>query len=137
MTDDRPSKASKNMAAELERLFGPFPPPPPLSEQELQRALRAHFATSLHPDADGALAKAFRKLNLDPDNPADWRRLAEQLAAQRFRTRPKEAKLAAKIVRAANWLIEEKVIRNLAKEIVEENGLIARKTLRRWPVYFT
>jgi hypothetical protein len=103
MTGGRPSKASKNInyAAEFERRFGPFPPSPPFTEQRLQRALRADFATTLHPDDDGALAKAFSKLKLDPDEPADWRRLAEQLAAQRFRTRPREAKLAAKIDRAA------------------------------------
>jgi hypothetical protein len=155
MTDDGPSKASKNMegaafrghtfrerggrkqktsinyAAELKPRFGLFPPPPPLSEQDLQRALRAHFATMLHPDDNGALAKAFRKLKIDPDDPADWRRLAEQLAQQRFRTRPKEAKLAAEINRAAHLLVEEKVIHDMAKEIAEQDGLVARKKLSR------
>jgi hypothetical protein len=123
----RKPKISIKYAAELWRRFGPFPPRPPLSKQLVQRALRANFATTLHPDDDGPLAKAFRKLKLDPDDPADWRRLAEQLAAPRFRTRSKEAKLAAKIVHAANWLIEEGVIRDVAKQIAEENGFVARK----------
>jgi hypothetical protein len=129
MTDDRPSKASKNInyAAEFERRFGPFPPPPPPSEERLQRALRADFATTLHPDDDGALPKAFCKLKLDPDDPADWRRLVEQLAAQRFRTRPKEAKRAAKIDRAVKWMIEEFVIREAARQSAKENGFVARE----------
>jgi hypothetical protein len=63
------------------RLTSSDPAGNPVSKfPDLARCLAAHFATTLEPDDNTPLSKAFRKLKLNPDDPWDWRRLAGDLA---------------------------------------------------------
>jgi hypothetical protein len=98
-----------------------------LTSSDFARCLAAHFATTLEPDDNTPLPKAFRELKLNPDDPWDWRRLAQELALLCFGGRGRGRPEKDENFRHILILHRERIIRTDVAEKREKNGLRPKK----------